>query len=79
MKRLVVEKDEAAGADGPRKGDCVCDARVTPADPLLVFVLEVLRVVEEDVDLVADGPWKVSSAGTHSDQAGRRCLSGLET
>src|SRR2546430_5131144 len=55
VTRLVVEEDEAAGADGPRERDCVGDARVTPAYPLLVFVLEVLRVVEEDVDLFGDG------------------------
>ena len=55
VERLVVKEDQAAGADGPREGDCVFDARVTPADPLLVFVLEVLRVVQEQVDVVGDG------------------------
>jgi hypothetical protein len=45
VARLVMEEDEAAGADGLRESHCVRNARVTPADPLLVFVLEVLRVV----------------------------------
>src|SRR6266566_2448461 len=50
MTRLVMEEDESARADGPRERDRVGNARVTPADPLLVLVLEILCIVNERVD-----------------------------
>src|SRR6266576_813446 len=50
MTRLVVEEDQSARAGGPRERDGVGNARVTPADPLLVLVLEILGIVNERVD-----------------------------
>jgi hypothetical protein len=50
MSGLVVEEHQSARANGAREGDRVRHAGVTPADPLFVFVLEILRIVNERVD-----------------------------
>jgi len=50
MSGLVVEEHQSAGANGVREGDRVRHTGVTPADPLLVFVLEILRIVNQRVD-----------------------------
>src|SRR5882724_12866254 len=50
MTRLVMEEHQSARADGALERDRVGNTRVTPADPLLVLVLEILRIVNERVD-----------------------------
>ena len=50
MTWLVMEEQEPSRADRTRERHRVGDARVTPADPFLVLVLEVLRIVNEHVD-----------------------------
>ena len=46
-------EDEAPGADCPARSDRALDARVTPADPLCVLVLEELCVVEQHIGVLA--------------------------
>src|SRR2546427_4948566 len=52
--RVMMEQEEAPSADGTHECDCVRDARMAPAQPLFVLVFEVLRVVQEQVDVVSD-------------------------
>ena len=47
--RLVVEEHQAARTDRPAESDRIVDARVPPPDLRLVLLVEVLRVVQDDV------------------------------
>jgi len=47
---LVVEEHQSARAHCAAELDRVRHARVAPADPVCVLVLEILRIVNEHVD-----------------------------
>jgi hypothetical protein len=56
MARIVVEQHEPPRADRPGIGNGALDTGVAPADPLLVLVPEVLRVVQEQVGVARNRP-----------------------
>ena len=54
MRGVVVEEDEPPRTDRAREGDRHRDARVPPAEVLVVLLVEVLRVVQEEIDVLRD-------------------------
>src|SRR6266516_132453 len=74
MTRLVVEEHQPARADGARERDRVGNARVTPADPLLVLLLEILRIVNERVDARRERRARDPVGRSSGDRPGERRL-----
>ena len=54
MRRVVMEQHEPPRAHGRGEVDSAADARMAPAESLVVLLVEVLRVVEKQVDALRD-------------------------